>query len=99
MEVSENNQKEVCSLSWSGRGWELRAANPGFASGTELSNIKILTDGGEHMEGCYLHNPAALPSRAEPGEAPARPYACLARGAVAPRNNLPFCNPTWLFEG
>lgn len=51
------------------------------------------------MEGCYLHNPATLPSRAEPGEAPARPCACLARGAVAPRNNLPFSNPTWLFEG
>ncbi|XP_053065131.1 basic proline-rich protein-like [Acinonyx jubatus] len=40
------------------------------------------------MEGCYLHNPATPPSRAEAGEAPARPRARLARGAAVPRNNV-----------
>lgn len=85
-------------------GWELCVANAGFASGTELSNIKILTDGGEHMEGCYLHNPATPPGRAEPGEAPARPGARHPRGAAArppppPPNTLPFSNPIRLFEG
>lgn len=51
-------------------GWELWAASPGFASGTELSNIKILTDGGEHMEGCYLHNPATRPAAQSPARRP-----------------------------
>lgn len=63
---------------------ELCAANPGFASGTELSNIKILTDGGEHMEGCYLHNPATPPGRAEPGKASSRPRARASRGVLLP---------------
>ena len=64
-------------------------ANPGFASGTELSNIKILTDGGEHMEGCYLHNPATPPGRAEPKEAPARPRARVFGGVLLPHPRPP----------
>ncbi|XP_044904563.1 collagen alpha-1(II) chain-like [Felis catus] len=52
------------------------------------------------MEGCYLHNPATPPSRAEAGEAPARPRARLARGAAVPRNNvLSPPTPTWFFGG
>lgn len=79
MEVSKNNAKEVCPLPWSRKKAGSSAANPGFASGAELSNIKILTDGGEHMEGCDLHNPATL-TAAEPREGcccPPTSLACL----------------------
>lgn len=55
----------------------LCAPSLGFASDTELSNIRILTDGDE-LECCYLYNPAP-----QPIPPTRRPLV----GAVDPQNN------------
>lgn len=69
------------------RRLERLAASPGFASGSELSNIKMLADGAARREGRDLHNPAqqrgprwpSAPPRCSP-RAPAHRTPSPARG-------------------